>query len=126
MNEMGFMRTLKSVHIVSSASNRPAKLRNCRDEAMRAIAAVEGGMGVNCAEKEFECQIRRYGIVCQVELLTVRTQVQSHLPKRRVNFLNTSHNTLVETRGQVMKNSAACNKGKGFCEGRRLVRGGLR
>jgi hypothetical protein len=50
-------RKKKSVCVVSSpkkASNRPAKLRNWRDEAMTgAIEAVKGGMGVNHAAKEF-------------------------------------------------------------------------
>ena len=50
-------RKKKSVRVVSSprkASNRPAKLRNWRDEAMTgAIEAVKGGMGVNHAAKEF-------------------------------------------------------------------------
>ena len=50
-------RKKMSVRIVYSpkkASNRPAKLRNWRDEAMTgAIEAVKGGMGVNRAAKEF-------------------------------------------------------------------------
>ena len=45
------------MHVLSSSrkgSNRPAKLRNWRDDAMtRAIEAVKGGMGVNRAAKEF-------------------------------------------------------------------------
>ena len=86
-------RKKKGVRVVSSprkASKRPAKLRNWRDEAMTgAIEAVKGGMGVNRATKEFGVQ----EIVCRVELLTVRSGVQSHiyLPRRRVNLLNTSH-----------------------------------
>ena len=53
-------RKKKSVRVVSSpikpikAPNRPAKLRNWKDEAMTgAIEAVKEGMGVNCAAKEF-------------------------------------------------------------------------
>ena len=53
-------RKKKSVRVVSSpikpikAPNRPAKLRNWKDEAMTgAIKAVKEGMGVNCAAKEF-------------------------------------------------------------------------
>ena len=50
-------RKKKSVCVLASprkASNRRAKLKNWRDEAMTAaIEAVKGGMGVNRAAKEF-------------------------------------------------------------------------
>ena len=90
-------RKKKSVRVVSSprkASNRPAKLRNWRDEAMTgAIEAVKGGMGVNHAAKEFGVATTTLRDRLSGPVLTVRTQVQSHiyLPKRRVNLLNTSH-----------------------------------
>ena len=56
-------RRKKSVRVLSSPKkpakvpNRPAKLRNWKDEAMLgAIEAAKGGMGVNRAAREFGVQ----------------------------------------------------------------------
>ena len=129
-------RRKRSVRVVSSlrkASNRPAKLRNWRDEAMTgAIEAVKGGMGVNRAAKEFgvPTTMLRDRLSSRVTHGTnsgPKPYLSSQEEGELTEYLtSTSKTGYGKTRGQVMKIVQHVAKEKGVLRKEKISAGWFR